>query len=60
MSIYSQASEADRKRIRRKLLAQVVKILPPHLKHTARSLVDMALAKEKHEQNDSSDTKQPA
>lgn len=60
MSIYSQASKADRRKIRREMIAQAENLLPAELWHTAKSIVDQALAKERHEQNDISDSQQSA
>lgn len=58
MSVYTQANKQDRMKIHRQMIAQAQKLLPAHLKHTARTIVDMALAKERHEQNDSSNAQQ--
>lgn len=60
MSVYTQANKRDRMKIRRQMIAQAEKLLPAHLKHTARTIVDMALAKERNGQNDSSDAQQPS
>lgn len=59
MSVYTQASKADRNKIRRQMIAQAEKLLPAHLKHTAKTIVDKTLARERHEQDDSSNAQQP-
>lgn len=65
MSVYSQASKADRNKIRRQMIAQAEHLLVDsypsraQLKAVARSIVDQALAKERNEAIDSS-TKRPS
>lgn len=60
MSVYSQANKTDQKKIRRQMIAQARVLLPAHLKHVAVLIADNALAKERHEQNDSSNAQQSA
>lgn len=60
MSVYSEASKADQKKIRRQMIATARIMLPANLRRNAVLIVDNALAKEKHEQTDSSDAQQPA
>jgi histidinol phosphatase-like PHP family hydrolase len=66
MSVYTQASEAQRNKIRAEMIEQAERLLvdayatSEHCKSTAIAIVDAALEKESNEHIESSNTQQSA